>query len=613
MMNRSPPGIEKRVTPGPSCARGLRRALTVATLLCAVFAATGCQWGRSRGYWQDAQPPAAADARALHARWQRTALCDCGTRQLVSATEAEPYSAEAAGLYYGAALASARCLDAADVDDAVRRVAWETYQASSKGLLAALARQTPSSVGGPLVVTVDGQAAPLTVSMHGFAWDAEDFQRLTVVESYCAESLSRVHRRCGVGVPVVIERRQRTGRADERFLPARSVFAATAVLRPASRDEACATGTAATLDLYNPHAIATIGFGGRRMPLAGDLSAALAYHGIRESPAVNPITWFLDPGASTGDEGLYFLEPYQPGKIPIVFVHGLVSSPSTWTDMVNDLRATPGFDEHYQVWAFRYATGSSFLRAAAHLRRSLYEAAATVDPHGEDAALDSMVLVGHSMGGLVSKLQVVDSGDTLWRSVAARPLEQIAADAATRQELAEVLFFERNPHVRRVVFIAVPHGGSSWATRPVGRVASSLVRGDATRDAMHARLIADNPDVFAPAVQRRLPTSIDMLEPSNPLLVAIRGLPVSPEVRVHSVIGTGGMFSAVEPSDGVVPAASAYHASAETTTYIPARHERVHREEEAVRKVQAILAQHLAEYAAASAQAKRAVVNRDGR
>lgn len=609
-MNRSPSGISKRAEPKPSRAGGTRRAAILATLLCA---ATGCQWGRSRGYWQDAQPPAVADARELHARWQRSSLQDCGTRPLLAAAELGPCSAEAASRYYGAALASVQCLDAEDVDEAGRCIALETYHASTKGLLVALARQTPASAGGPFIVTVDGHAMQIAVSMHGFAWDAEDFQRLTVVESYRVESLSRVHRRRGVGVPVVIERLQRTGRAGERFLPERSVFAATAVLRPVARDDTSAIGTAATLDLYDPHAIAAVDFGGRRMPLAGDLSAALAYYAIRESPAVNPISWFLDPGASTGDEGLYFLEPYQPGKIPVVFVHGLVSSPSTWTDMVNDLRATPGFDERHQVWAFRYATGSSFLRAAAHLRRSLYEAVATVDPHGEDGALRSMVLVGHSMGGLVSKLQVVDSRDRLWRSVAARPLEQIAADAATRQELAEVLFFERNPHVRRVVFIAVPHGGSSWATRPVGRFASSLVRGDEARNAMHARLIADNPGVFAPAVERRLPTSVDMLEPSNPLLVAIRGLPVVPEVRVHSVIGTGGMFSAVEPSDGVVPAASAVHGAVQSTTYIHARHERVHREEETVRKLRAVLAQHLAEYAAASAQAKRDVVSRDGR
>jgi pimeloyl-ACP methyl ester carboxylesterase len=261
--------------------------------------------------------------------------------------------------------------------------------------------------------------------------------------------------------------------------------------------------------------------------------------------------------------------------------------------MVNDLRATPGFDAHYQVWAFRYATGNSFLRSAAHLRRSLYEAAQTVDPDGVDPALRASVLVGHSMGGLVAKLQTVDSGNTLWRAVANRPFEQIYADDRTREEMAGVLFFEPHPNVRRVVFLATPHGGSSWAARPVGRIASILASPDDERAQRFERLVADNPGVFSPDVSRRLPTSIDMLEPTNPLLVAIRGLAVNDRVTVHSVIGTGGMLSPIAASDGVVPVTSAQHRNAASTMYVRANHEHVHRDEASVRELQAILALHL--------------------
>lgn len=142
-------------------------------------------------------------------------------------------------------------------------------------------------------------------------------------------------------------------------------------------------------------------------------------------------------------------------------------------------------------------------------------------------------------------------------SVANRPLEQINAGEQTRRELAEPLFLEPHPNVRRVVFIATPHGGSSWATRPVGQLASALARSEDERSQQYARLMAENPGVFHPAVERRLPTSVDMLEPKNPLLVAMRGLPVSQHVPVHSIVGTGGFVLGLAASDGVVPEESA--------------------------------------------------------
>jgi pimeloyl-ACP methyl ester carboxylesterase len=575
-------------------------AIWTVALVCAAGSA-GCQWVGGRGHWCDCQSPAPHFVHALHERSRQCLAEDCGIRQLAAAVEAgNTDRARAAGLYYSAAIASASCLARSSADDPSGHVARGVHQAGLKGLLATAAMNQSGSPTDGLFVAVDAHTERIPVSLHGFAWDAADVQRLYVVEGYQTDALSRVHRRPGFGVPVVLQRVQRTGsHGQEQFLPERSTFAATAVLRLAGHAGAAdPNNSRATIELYNPNAIDSVEIGGGRIPLAADLSAPLAYHAIHESPRVNPIAWFLDPDAAGGSEGLYFLEPYQPGKIPVVFVHGLLSSPSTWIDMINDLRATPGFDDHFQIWAFRYATGRSFLRAAAQLRRALYEATKTVDPCGDDAALRSIVLVGHSMGGLVSKLQVVESRDVLWNSIAARPFEQIVADGATRQELAEVLFFEPHPNVRRAVFLAVPHGGSSWAARPVGRLASAVVQIDDERSEQHARLIADNPGVFAPEVERRLPTSIDMLEPSHPLLQAIGRLPLATCVRGDSVIGAGGLFTRIAPTDGIVPVHSARHRQVESETFVDADHEHVHRSVETVQQMHSILRRHLAEYAA---------------
>jgi pimeloyl-ACP methyl ester carboxylesterase len=289
------------------------------------------------------------------------------------------------------------------------------------------------------------------------------------------------------------------------------------------------------------------------------------------------------------------LEPYQPGKIPVVMVHGLLSSPTSWIDLANDLRAAPGFTEHFQLWGFRYATGKPFLESAARMRRDLYRAVATVDPCGEDAALRNLVLVGHSMGGLVCKLQAASSEDRLWYAVANRPPEAIVTSEQTRQQIRELFFFEPQSNVRRVIYLATPHRGSTWAARPIGLAVGSLTRPDPARVAQHDQLVADNPDVFIPQITNRIPTSIDMLNPNNPLLPVIATLPTSPCVRFNSIYGYG-CFDLEGPGDGIVSVNSTLTGPEESRLGVRATHTRVHRVTETTVEVLRILGEHYCEF-----------------
>jgi triacylglycerol esterase/lipase EstA (alpha/beta hydrolase family) len=201
----------------------------------------------------------------------------------------------------------------------------------------------------------------------------------------------------------------------------------------------------------------------------------------------------LNPNHTSHLRGLYMLEAFDPQKIPVLMVHGLWSSPETWTEMINDLRAQPEIRDRYQFWAYMYPTGQPFWITAAQMREDLARTRQMVDPNHRWEALDQMVVIGHSMGGLVSRMQTLDSGDDFWHILSDRPFAELNADPETRARLASTVFFEPNPSIRRVITIGTPHRGSSFAndyTRWLGRklitLPTSLIQ-------VKTRVVRDNP------------------------------------------------------------------------------------------------------------------------
>ena len=55
--------------------------------------------------------------------------------------------------------------------------------------------------------------------------------------------------------------------------------------------------------------------------------------------------------------GLSLLRPYQRGKTPVVFVHGLWANPWSWSRMIESLEADAALRDRYQFWTFGYSTG----------------------------------------------------------------------------------------------------------------------------------------------------------------------------------------------------------------------------------------------------------------
>src|SRR5438445_5378184 len=241
--------------------------------------------------------------------------------------------------------------------------------------------------------------------------------------------------------------------------PRELYFPVTAFLRfdESEADE----GANDRLELLNPLVYQTTQANGTTIPLEKDLTTPLAYGLSRSDAYVLQYEGFLSADKLQHKTGIYMLEPYQPGKIPVLLVHGLLSSPATWAKMFNDLRADPVIRQHFQFWGYLYPTGDSYFLTAADLRQRLADLRAELDPHHKDSSLDDMVCVGHSMGGLISKLLTVESGDSYWQLVSARPFDSLKLEPAARDELHRLFFFQAEPSVRRVIFLATPHHGSS--------------------------------------------------------------------------------------------------------------------------------------------------------
>ena len=446
-----------------------------------------------------------------------------------------------------------------------------------------------------LNVHFQGVYQTIPIRHLGFVWPSEAFDRLIPVGDYHTKSLRSFYRSEGVGIPLVVSSERRD---DHSFRLRKAVFSAT--LRLCTDANSSPSGlsqdaSAIRIEMYDPMRIDRVCTGAAECPIAKDLTAPLAYR-MKSRPR-DWLEGFIRPRMVSPESGnaqgaLYTIEPYQRGKTPVVLIHGLLSDRFTWAEMVNELLARPGFVERYQIWIFEYPTGRAFLASAAQLREQLEQACRRFDPQGTDPELSNIVMVGHSMGGLVAKMQITSSGCRLWNSVAKVPLNQIVAPPQLKHDLAKTFFFEPSPRVSRVVYIATPHRGSGIATRMIGRIGASLVDEGGSDAQVYADLIQNNPDVFSSEITRRIPTSIDLLEPGSELLRASDSLPVRCGVAVHSIIGNGCLTCSLGRSDGVVPVKNAKDRHAITERYIRTTHSGTKEHPESVKEILSILELH---------------------
>jgi pimeloyl-ACP methyl ester carboxylesterase len=271
--------------------------------------------------------------------------------------------------------------------------------------------------------------------------------------------------------------------------------------------------------------------------------------------------------------GLSLPYPYVRGKVPVVFVHGLWASPSSWHRMIEALEVDSELGSRFQFWTFGYSTGDPIAYSAYLLRKNLDELREKLDPRKADPAFDRMVIVGHSMGGLLSKMIVVESGNRLWRLVSDRPPSELMGEEKDRSILHDGLIFTARKGVRRVIYIATPHRGSQLDDGLIERVGTRLVRVPDPLRAAHTRLLERNqPRFFTEEFREGLPTSIEELQWGSPTLLSLTEMPHSPVVKVHSIVAVLPGSPPDHRTDGLVPYESAHVAGIGSEKIVSAGH-----------------------------------------
>jgi len=416
--------------------------------------------------------------------------------------------------------------------------------ADSEGLvLKAAERKLPL---GSLSISLDQTKLP---------WKMEEFEKFLPADMYVVRGVSVRNRTAGVGVPLIAIRKK-TGKE----FTGNQAVPMTAILRIQGDLAALNAGTAsAALELYSTQDTSTMSSKVGEVPLESDLTTPMAYKLEGSELFDLGLSVFLGREPGKIPDGLYMTEPYRPGKIPVVFVHGTASNPVWWVEMFNTLRFDPQVRNKYQFWYFVYTSNKAVALSAAELRDALNDQVAMLDPQGKDPALQQMVVAGHSQGGLLTKFTAVDTGEKLVQVLTGKNLDALDMSAENKAKVRRLLVVKPLPFVKTVIFLSTPHRGSFQSKEWNRNLVRSLI-------SLPAKLVQSSMDMFEYMTDdvkkmlggKAIITSADSMSPDNPVLKAMAETPLAPGVKGHSIIAVKGDGDPKLGNDGVVEYTSAH-------------------------------------------------------
>jgi pimeloyl-ACP methyl ester carboxylesterase/predicted GNAT family acetyltransferase len=362
----------------------------------------------------------------------------------------------------------------------------------------------------------------------------------------------------GIGAPLVAKRELTAQQASVMFTPPYIYYSVTATAQ--------FEGSRCVISINDPLATETVRVDGHSYPLAANFTASYAMLLAREKPQKLGFARLLRPEEYAATARVARLEPYNPNKTVLLVIHGLMDTPASWVPMLNALRGDKDIRRNYQFWFFSYPSGYPYPYSATILRKEL-------DAIEKKYSLRKpMVVVGHSMGGSITRTLLTDAGTTLWLEGFGRPPAQTAMNPQSKRLLEEVLIFDHRRDIGRVVFMSTPHRGANMASNWIGRIGSMLVRTPSKLLTVGQTALENVTADPAALHLKRAPNSIDTLAPNNRFVVAINKIPITKGIPYHSIIGDRGRGDTPNSSDGVVPYWSSHLDGARSEKIVPCGH-----------------------------------------
>ncbi len=373
----------------------------------------------------------------------------------------------------------------------------------------------------------------------------------------------------GIGAALVAALKHRPGAEEPAFamVPASLRVAATAFLRLEGVEEGIRTGRMeGQLTLHTTQENTAVTVDNRAVPLEYALTAALAdtLEGSQvyalELKALFAGDFKILKDTARFKDNVFLMAPHRPGRIPLVLVHGTASSPARWAQMLNEILNDRELWNRYQVWLFTYNTGNPVLYSGGILTQGLRSVVKELDPKGQDEALRKMVVIGHSQGGLLTKLTAIDSGQRFWDRTFTVPIDQVDVSSKTRELLQRSFFYEPLPFVHRVVFISTPHRGSHLSTGYITDLLRRLISLPFTLLSPMQEIFRRSPEaVTARAMTAEIPRSTDNMNPDSEFIKTFSSIPIAPGIIAHSIIAVDNPEDPKEAwDDGVVAYRSAH-------------------------------------------------------
>lgn len=338
---------------------------------------------------------------------------------------------------------------------------------------------------------------------------------------------------------------------------------ATALLRfkGTSLQEVLATRQV-LMDVYSPEATEYVDVHGERVPLAGNFTAAYGLWLAQSGFATQSLRTLFGLSEGIGEPHIYLMQPYDPQRRIIFMLHGLGSSPEAWVNVANEIMGEQELRREYQVWQVYYPTNAPIALNRYEISQAFNQTLRHFDPSGTSRASRDMVFIGHSMGGVLSRLMLSSSGEVLWDDLLANYDLKGERLRRVQSKLGPLLHFDAQPNVERAIFIAAPHRGTDIAGNRVGRMIGRLVR-------LPLTILGKFDDVFqtlqqtetrsAEGERLRIPNSIDNLKASDPFVKAAAQLPIRPGLKYHSIIAhRKPEVPLADSDDGLVPYWSAH-------------------------------------------------------